>query len=116
MDEALPFFQIALEGLYMYQLVGSTKDYSGAFGVTTYNDSGTAVIGFSGEYVTIATPEQLDIAIMHELCHLSAPETRHDPEYHALLDQMIANFNHIYGTELVNDYAGLDSAILGVGQ
>lgn len=115
MDEALPFFQIALEGLYMYQLAGSSGDYSFALGMTTYNDSGTAVIGFCGEYITIATPEQLDIAIMHELCHLSAPETGHDPEYHALLDQMIANFNHIYNTELINDYAGMDSAVLGLG-
>ena len=48
------------------------------------------------------------LVFLHELCHIFVDGDRHPPAFHRYLDYLLKLYNEANGTEIVNDYNGLE--------
>lgn len=101
-------------GLFLYSPKDQTGDYWNADGITCLygprNGTARYKIGIASSAVN-AGEQYLLMVLIHEVAHVIHFDTYrfdHPPEWHALLDSMLAEFTSASGIELKNDYSSFN--------
>lgn len=109
-DLYLPLLSFPVAGVFSFNMAECKGDFKQVDGICCNQTSPTgeklSLIGLDisaieqgGKYVAFL--------LLHELAHATGTGD-HSPHYHAFLDNLIAAYNHIYGTDIQNDYSSFN--------